>query len=116
MHQGRRWEIRGIGRLLTSRGALRCLNGGGDVGRPWVNGGGTSAARWRSCECEQRRLERKGANQGVSRVVGIKAELTGATDMVGTRRWSRNRPETTEDSGGARWVRERGEASVEVRE
>jgi hypothetical protein len=52
-HRVRRWEIRGMGRLLTSRGALGRLSGGGDTGRPWVDGDGASAARWRSGEREQ---------------------------------------------------------------
>jgi hypothetical protein len=64
-----------------------------------------SSTRWGSGEREQRGIEGEGANRGVSRVAGVEAELTGATNIVGTRRRARNRPKTTADGGGAPRVR-----------
>jgi hypothetical protein len=82
--------------------------------KPRVDGGGALTARWRSGEHEKIEIEGDETNQGVFRVAGIEAELTGATDTAGTRRRPWNRPETTVDGGGAPRVRARCEAGAGV--
>jgi hypothetical protein len=66
------------------------------------------------------RYRGEGANREASRVAGVEEELTGATDMVGTRRRPRNKPENgwRLSSSGARMVRGRcwGSASARMRE
>jgi hypothetical protein len=61
-----------------------------------------------------REIEGEGANRGVSRVVGVEAELTGATNTAGTRQRPWKRPETTTYDGGAPRVRARCEAGARV--
>jgi hypothetical protein len=65
-------------------------------------------------EREQREIEGEGANRGASRVGGVEAEPTKATNTPGTRRRPWNKSETTVDDGGAPLVRMRCEAGAGV--
>jgi hypothetical protein len=51
--------------------------------------------------CGPGKPEGEGANRGVSKVVGDKAELNDATDMARARRRPQNRRETMASGGGA---------------
>jgi hypothetical protein len=57
-----------------------------------------STAAGRAGERGQREIEGEGANRGVSRVAGVEAKLTEATDTARARRQPRNRHETTADN------------------
>jgi hypothetical protein len=80
--------------------------------RPWVNGDGTSAARWRFGERGQREIEGEGANRWASWVAGVEAKLIGAKDMARARWRSLNMPETTADGDRASLVCSRCEAGA----
>jgi hypothetical protein len=82
--------------------------------KPRVDGGRASTARWRSGEHEKIEIEGEEMNRGVSRVAGVEAELTGATNMAGTRRRPQNGPETTADGSGAPQVHAWCEAGAGV--
>jgi hypothetical protein len=66
-----------------------------------VNDGGLRLHGEGLVSMSSERQRGKGANRGVSQVASVEAELTGATDMVGTRRWPQNRSETIADGGEA---------------
>jgi hypothetical protein len=85
-HRGREWEIRGMGRRYL---ALGRLNGGRDTIKPRVDGGGLRL------HVRAKRDRGGRGDRGVSRFAGIEAELTGAMNTAGTRRWLRNKPKTT---------------------